>query len=68
MADKPDANLIQAQVAAYYGIEMSDARAADLAAEVAGMLQVSEGAPGGDLDQDPFGFATVLAALKDAEA
>ena len=68
MADKPSASLIKAQVAAYYGIEVSDARAADLATEVASMLRVSEGAPGSDLDQDPFSFAAVLAALRDPEA
>lgn len=68
MGDKPAASLIKAQVAAYYGIEMSDARAADLASEVASMLRVSEGAPGSDLDQDPFGFAAVLAALREPEA
>jgi hypothetical protein len=65
MPDKPDATLIQSQAEAYYRLDMTDDRAADLAAEVASMLRDPPGTPPGGLDQDPFAFAAVLAALRE---
>jgi hypothetical protein len=65
MAGKPSAELIRRQSAEIYGIDMAEARAAELATEVGRMLAGAEAGPPGGLDQDPYAFAAVLRSLKE---
>ncbi len=56
---------IQALAKAWYGVDLDPARAAVVATELDAATEAVRSLAGGiDYDSEPFGFASVLAALK----